>query len=445
MITVTDEKKLKNQRFNNMKPIIHLKTRWLTILIMSFIFVVFSVGYGKENNASTTIKRSSEVSGYNYFDFTPIDNDTPLSISTVFKKGEAGYDTFRIPAITRTLNGTLLAFAEGRVESTSDNGNIDLVLKRSLDNGVTWEPLNVVHNDRGNTVGNPAPVVIRETGRILLLFTHNLGGDHIGEINEGSSEGARTVWITHSDDDGKSWITPTEITSSVKKSDWLWYATGPGHAIQLTNRSPFPGRIIVPCNHTSGKFNDRYIKNFYFQHLIYSDDLGKSWKIGAYGAGVPAKVNPDESTAAELADGSIYVNSRNQLAGASLNRAFAISINGGKSYENDFDLEPSIIAPVVEGSVLRYSLIEQGAIKNRLLFSAPGDPDQRRELRVRLSTDEAKSWSNGVIIHAGPAAYSDLVITSNSLVGVLFEAGDKSLYERIDFARFGIKWLEEMH
>ena len=59
----------------------------------------------------------------------------------------------------------------------------------------------------------------------------------------------RTVWLTHSNDDGATWAEPIEITSSVKEPSWTWYATGPTHGIQLAN-----GRLLIPCDHVAGKF-----------------------------------------------------------------------------------------------------------------------------------------------------------------------------------------------
>jgi sialidase-1 len=93
----------------------------------------------------------------------------------VFQSGTEGYHTFRIPAIVRATNGALLAFAEGRKHSANDTGDIDLVLKRSLDNGHTWGPLQVIGDDGPNTFGNPVPIVDATNGRLLLLTTHNAG------------------------------------------------------------------------------------------------------------------------------------------------------------------------------------------------------------------------------------------------------------------------------
>lgn len=167
----------------------------------------------------------------------------------VFRKGENGVHTYRIPAIVQTKAGTVLAFAEARHNSGSDTGDIDLVLKRSTDGGKTWGPIITVWDDAENVCGNPSPVVDRNTGRIILLSTWNNGKDPEKKIHSRESIDTRRVFCMYSDDDGLTWSKPKEITRSTKKNRWTWYATGPCHAIQLTS-----GRIVIPCDH--GTFID---------------------------------------------------------------------------------------------------------------------------------------------------------------------------------------------
>ena len=373
-------------------------------------------------------------------EFTPIDQNTPLAVTTVYTSGEEGYDTYRIPAIVRATDGSLLAFAEGRVENTRDWGNIDLVLKRSLDNGATWGPLRVVHEDGPNTVGNAAPVVDLATGRVVVVFIHGWGEDSELLINIGSSTGRKTAMLTYSDDHGETWAPARDISGWAMEEDWRWYAPGPGHALRLS-RGPHAGRIVVAGNHTAGDWTS---DDFMFGEIIYSDDGGATWGIGAVCGSVPGEIHPNEATAVQLTDGRIYINARNHVSDPQASRVFAHSSDGGFTFDNDFSLEPSITSPVVQASVLRYSAVDRGSTRDLLLYSGPAHPSQRREMRVRRSFDEAESWDAGKIIHAGPAAYSDLAITENSLVGVLFEAGDDELYERVDFATFGVLWLDEL-
>ena len=113
---------------------------------------------------------------------TPEPTPQPLFVCS-----QDGYHTYRIPALAVTTNGTVLAFAEGRKKSAGDAGKIDLLVRRSTDNGATWSAPQIVWADGDNTCGNPAPVVDRDTGTLWLLMTWNRGDDHEKEINAGQS------------------------------------------------------------------------------------------------------------------------------------------------------------------------------------------------------------------------------------------------------------------
>ena len=170
-------------------------------------------------------------------------------LNYIYKSGESGYKSFRIPAIVNTNKGTLLAFAEARKNGGGDQGDIDLVVKRSSDNGKNWSEMMIIWDDVDNTCGNPAPVVDRKTGNIILLSTWNLGSDTEAMIIDGKSKNTRRIFVFNSIDDGNSWSKPTEITSDVKKPDWTWYATGPVNGIQLSSKK-YNGRLVIPSDHT---------------------------------------------------------------------------------------------------------------------------------------------------------------------------------------------------
>src|SRR5688572_4491882 len=105
-----------------------------------------------------------------------------LEQQEIFAAGQNGYHTYRIPSLIASKPGTLLAFCEGRKNSASDAGDIDVLMKRSTDNGKTWSEHRVLWDDGTNTCGNPCPVVDQETGTIWLLLTHNLGTDREASI-----------------------------------------------------------------------------------------------------------------------------------------------------------------------------------------------------------------------------------------------------------------------
>ena len=193
-------------------------------------------------------------------------------LTDLWVSGEGGYRSYRIPAVVSTANGVVLAFAEGRVDGASDTGNIDLLLRRSLDGGDTWGPVQVVWDDGPNVCGNPCPVVDRRTGTVWLLATWNAGDVHESRVAAGFGADSRRVFALHSDDDGASWSAPRELTADVKRADWTWYATGPGAGIQL-RRGAHAGRLVIPCDHKAATDAGEVWNG----HTIHSDDGGATW------------------------------------------------------------------------------------------------------------------------------------------------------------------------
>lgn len=350
----------------------------------------------------------------------PPDLGEPFSQVDVFRSGDRGYHTYRIPALLATPKGTLLAFCEGRRASGGDSGDIDVLLKRSHDNGATWSEAQLVADAGPDTIGNPTPVVERRSGAILLLLTRNPGNVRERQIVDGSAEGARTVWLTRSTDDGATWSPPQEITASVKRAGWTWYATGPGNGIQLRN-----GRLVVPCNHTIQGTRVMH------SHVIYSDDRGRSWKIGGI-----AGEKTNESAVVELDDGSLLLNMRS-YHGAN-RRAVAHSRDRGMTW-SPVRLDPALVEPVCQASLIGVQPPETR--RGRwLLFSNPANTG-RAGMTVRASYDQGATWQAAKVIHPGPAAYSSLADLGSGSAGLLYERGDTRPYERITFARFRLDWL----
>ena len=347
-------------------------------------------------------------------------------LNYIFKSGESGYNTFRIPSIITTNKGTVLAFAEGRKNSSSDSGDIDIVLKRSKDNGKTWGEIIVVRDDGLNVCGNPSPVVDRKSGSIHLLSTWNLGGDTESEIINELSEDTRRVFILKSIDDGLSWSIPKEITASVKKANWTWYATGPVHGIQI-RKGNYKDRLIIPCDHIESQTKK------YFSHIIYSDDYGDTWEIG----GTTPQDYVNESTVAEIEDGAIMLNMRNYDRTQKV-RKISISYNGGNSW-GDIYGDEKLIEPICQASLLRYST--RGKRDNIMMFLNPSDDKLRINMTLKLSEDLGKTWVNSKVLFTGPSAYYDMVVLDDGDIGCLFEAGINNPYEGIVFQNIDFKDL----
>lgn len=351
-----------------------------------------------------------------------------LTETTIFTNG-AEYPVFRIPAIVRANDGTLLAFCEGRA-STSDSGNIDLVLKRSADNGLTWGPLILVHEEGGNapiTIGNPAPVVDRSTGHIHLLFCRQ---------ND-------RVFHTVSTDNGLTWAARTEITSRVKRPAWGWYATGPVHGIQLEHGAQ-AGRLVVPANHRVGKGGSD--SGDFGAQILYSDDHGATWYMDAVFEAANGAA-PNETTLVEVmpaaTDGGsrVYINSRDYGSSPG-NRSEAWSEDGGTSYSVPYAGNSHFVTPICQASLLRFSTTDDaGNSKNRIVFSSPNS-SRRDNGSLWVSADEAQSWSQPKALRVGNYAYSDMVQTSDGQLGVMFETGDTAASSTIKFIRANAAWID---
>lgn len=326
----------------------------------------------------------------------------------VFIGGQEGYDVYRIPAIIETASGALLAFCEGR-RSIADTGDIDLILKKSLDGGRTWSKPRIVVDYGRDTAGNPAPVLDRTSGDILLPFCTNPAND----------ENNRRVWLSRSRDEGETWLDPVEITAAVKPREWTWYATGPGRSIQLAT-----GRFVVPCDHTEA------VSGATSAHIIYSDD-GQEWKLGG-------SIGPDsdESQVAELADGRIVFNARD--LSDEHRRWVAYSPDQGLTWSEAIH-DPELPDPSCMASLLN--------TPDGLLYSGPASEKQliRRDVTVRLSHDGGQSWPISKVLHPGGSAYSALARLPDGNLGCLYENGIAPFlpYQRITFAVFSWAWLEQ--
>ncbi|MFM9371342.1 exo-alpha-sialidase [Streptomyces sp. Da 82-17] len=367
---------------------------------------------------------------------------TDFSQQVLFKASQdPGYACFRIPAVVQTKSGTLLAFAEGRVNDCTDAGDIDLVLKRSTDGGRTWGPLQVINEGNGDTHGNPAPIVDRETGRILLAETWNPGKPGGGNCDVPCE---RTPHLQYSDDDGRSWSQPRDLSDQILPEHWnSWYATGPVHGIQL-RRGAHAGRLVFGVN-TETWDGSRVTANH--AALIHSDDGGDTWKVGATDSWPIAqdgtfRQKPSEVTLTERGNGEIYVSGREQDGTDLGHRAHAVSRDGGATFDGKFRAIPDLYAPQVQCATV--------GLESRMLLSCPADPDRRRTMMVRSSYDEGRTWESvdrGTVVTTDWSGYSDMVAINGAnrtpaTVGLLYEGGAVDARDEIRFARFTEDWLK---
>ncbi len=348
-----------------------------------------------------------------------------LAQQVLWSRSDTTYNNFRIPSLIVTEKGTVLAFAEGR--DGGDSGDIDILLKRSEDGGRSWSKQLVVWDDGANTCGNPCPVVDRTSGRIILLMTWNLGSDSEDRIIRKNSMDTRKPYICYSDDDGLTWTEPEDLSSSCKDPLWGWYATGPGVGIQMKS-DKYRDRLIIPANHSYDvQTESEAIRGGYGygSHVIYSDDGGISWTHSE-------KITPgcNESQVVELSNGDLMINMRSYNKKGC--RAIARSQDGGATW-SDIKHDPQLVE-----SVCQASLIEYGSYQGKVgyLFSNPAVASGRSHMTIKASQDECHTWSKGILIHEGPAAYSCLTVLPDGSIGLLYEAGEKDPYEFLLFKAF---------
>jgi len=351
----------------------------------------------------------------------------------LFTAGAGGYALYRIPGIVATARGTLLAYCEARKSASGDWGQIDLMLRRSEDGGKTWDaqrklvtpgpiPKNAVAVRQGLgkegevTVNNPVAIADRKRGRVHFLYC---------------VEYARCYYL-RSEDDGKTFSRPVDLTATFEKFrpeyDWKVIATGPGHGIQLRS-----GRLLIPVWLSTGAGGHAHRPSCV--SVIYSDDGGKTWERGAIVVADPNPVNPSETVAVELADGCVLLNIRHE--GQERRRAVSVSPDGVSRW-SPVRFDPALPEPVCMGSLLR---LPGG--KSRLLFANPHNPDsrERKNLTVKLSYDEGKTWPVARTIEPGASGYSDLAARPDGSIYLFYERGGDLKTRVLSIARFDLKWL----
>lgn len=337
---------------------------------------------------------------------------------------------FRLPAVVRTNNDVLLAFAERRHRNNcADHGAFDVVMRRSTDNGVTWEASRtVLASTTGAALQGNATVVADSTGPVFLFTTSE---------PTPTQTTPRTPKVQVSHDDGRTWSAPKDLSESIKAPAGAgdWFATGPGHGIQLT-RGDHKGRLVVPVYFAVGSRQS--------VRLIYSDDHGENWRIGATATYDKAVLRLGEQTLVERTDSSILVIARNgavpddQTSVHGL--AGGVSRDGGVTFDGGFRADHAITAPPIHPALLRQR--GDGGPYTRILLSAPATRKTDNNpvgMNVRSSFDEGATWRNwdgtvdnaGVRIDGDHAGYSDMTLIGNGAIGVLYEAGTARFRDEI--------------
>lgn len=322
-----------------------------------------------------------------------------------------GVSCYRIPAMITAPNGDIIVAIDERVESCADlnsNNDINIVARRSSDNGKTWLDIeSIINFPFGQSASDPSMILDEETDEIFLFYNF---------MDLMKENGVYYLHVIKSSDNGKTWSKPEDITSQITKPEWhtdFKFITS-GRGIQTRS-----GKLLhTMVNLKSGL------------HLFGSNNHGDTWFF------IDTPITPaDESKVMELADGTWMINSRVHNKGL---RIIHTSKDEGKTWHTKE--EPQLIDPGNNASFIRYTSTTDGYDKNRILFSNSNDKKERRNLTVRISYDEGKTWSKGKTIYAGSAAYSSMTILKNGDIGLLFE---KEGYTENVFVSFSLEWLTD--
>ncbi|MFD4371137.1 exo-alpha-sialidase [Streptomyces sp. NPDC058486] len=347
----------------------------------------------------------------------------PLFESTVLATSGQGAHTYRIPALDTLPDGTLIAAYDRRNDNAADlPGNLDVLVRRSTDNGRTWTaPQAIADFDGGVGAGDPSMVVDRETGRVFVFYAYGPKG--IGFFNSGAGNANDATNSLHadyaySDDGGVTW-TARRITQDIKDPSWKGMFASSGTGIQLST-----GRLVQ-------QYAFRKADGSIWAASAYSDDHGDTWKMGN-----PVGPLMDENKTVELADGRVMLNSRTSSAKT---RLVAYSDDGGITYTTPVP-DDELIDPTNNAAIMRY---DATAGANRpeshwLLFSNTASTTARHNLTVKMSCNDGQTWPTAKVVEAGGTAYSTMTRLADGTFGLLYESGP---YQRITFARFDAAWL----
>jgi sialidase-1 len=376
----------------------------------------------------------------------------------LFQSGQQGYALYRIPGVVVTAKGTVLAYCEARRTGKSDWDTIDILLRRSTDGGRSWSVRQKISDVPGKKEKNPVALAQKLANPDDVTYNNAVAfADRDGPVHLLYCLEYCRCFYVRSDDDGQTWSPAAEITAAFDKFrpeyDWKVLATGPGHGIQLAG-----GRLLVPVWLSTGTGGHAHRPSV--TSVIYSDDRGRTWQRGDIAVPNAGEwINPNETVAVELANGSTMLNVRSESLAH--RRLIVESPNGATQWSTP-RFDQSLIEPICMASIVRLSRRPQHD-RNRLVFANPhnlaradgkeaqGKSRDRKNLSIKLSYDEGQTWEINKALEPGYSAYSDLAVLSDGTMLCLYERGRNTdaqqakptSYAYLTLARFNLQWLTD--
>ena len=359
-------------------------------------------------------------------------------VTIIHEQGQFDCHTFRIPAMVATNKGTLLAVYDMRYNSRRDlQGHMDIGLSRSTDGGETWaRPVPIMDMKKfgglpedQNGCSDPNILVDRKTGEIFVsaVWTHGKPGTHQWR-GKGSEPGhsinkSSQFMIVRSKDDGLTWSEPENWTKRLKDPKWCLFAPAPGNGINLMD-----GTLVMP---TQG----RDATGLPFSNFMWSKDHGKSWTLSS-----PARDNTTECSVAELKDGSLMLNirdNRNRSDKSKTNgRAVSVTKDMGKTWKVHSSDHGVLPEPVCMASLISHDLKDGRRV---LFFSNPNSKYKREKMTVRMSLDQGKTWPKSILLDQKGGAYSSMAMVDDQTLGILYESSVADMvFQKIKISEFGL-------
>ncbi|MCE1198888.1 MAG: glycoside hydrolase [Marinilabiliales bacterium] len=344
--------------------------------------------------------------------------------------GQDQVNTYRIPGLVTTRKGTLIAVFDLRYRNSGDlQGDIDVGMCRSTDQGATWEPTQKIIDmgtfgnlpEEQNGVGDPSILVDSRTNTLWVagLWAHGFPGRSAwGASGAGlTPQETGQLVLVKSEDDGLTWSQPINITAQCKRPEWHLFFQGPGRGITMRD-----GTLVFPAQFRDGE-------GVPWSTLVYSKDHGKSWRVAT-----GAKPNTTEAQVVELSDGQLMLNMRDDRnrtdKGPTNGRAVAITQDLGEHWT----VHPSSNGALPESNCMASLLAEKipfrGVTRSLLFFSNPNDKQARAHMTLKVSSDEGLTWPEDCQAELNSVdsyGYSCLTLVNDSVLGILYE-GTRELY-----------------
>lgn len=331
--------------------------------------------------------------------------------------GDDGAAAYRIPGLATSNKGTLLAVYDVRYNNSVDlQEYVDVGINRSTDGGQTWEAMRIVMQfdefeglpKAQNGVGDPAILVDKNTGTIWVVaaWTHGMGNGRAWFNSQQGMDVEHTAQLVlaKSDDDGKTWSKPINITSQVKDPSWYFLLQGPGNGITMDD-----GTLVFATQYIGA---DR-IPN---AGIMYSKDHGKTWQMHNH-----ARTNTTEAQVAEVEPGVLMLNMRDNRGGS---RAVYTTADLGKTWKEHESSRTALQEPVCMASLIKVKAKDNVLGKDLLLFSNPNTLKDRKDITIKVSLDGGLTWheSNQLLLDEDHGwGYSCLSMIDEETVGIIYE------------------------